>query len=203
VIQGSPFAWYVFAIPGFRRHERPHYLVCDWLQVRDWALTFGAPLGNDHRDHDGWYAIIHVYRDFAGETQAYFRWLDEPTNVRPREERLVRLDNVLTLREPGPVRVGQRGKGGESEAHRRLKRWIADNPTAVGLYSTARSNVEFSFRTGDRVDLMFENHSPRRTVVEVEVAAYETEYPAARTLADRYGVGLVSVPRERVFGLVA
>jgi hypothetical protein len=29
--------------------------------------------------------------------------------------------------------------------------------------------VEYSFATGDRVDVMFENHLPDRTVVEVEV----------------------------------
>lgn len=33
--------------------------------------------------------------------------------------------------------------------------------------------VEHKFRTGDRVDVMFQNHWPERTVVEIEVAGEE------------------------------
>jgi len=61
------------------------------------------------------------------------------------------------------------GRGGESEAHRLLKLYIAERPQLLGLSVDARASVEHSFLTGDRVDVMFGNHDPQRSVVEVEV----------------------------------
>jgi hypothetical protein len=132
-------------------------------------------------------------------------------------------------------RVGVLGAGGESAAHRRLKFYVAAHPLEFDLSAKARPYVECQFRTGDRVDVMFENHRPDRTVVEVEisgeenicvgihqaikyrslaeaeagypllshrvrslVAAYETAYPRAVDLADRYDVTLRSVDRNLV-----
>ena len=54
VINRTPFYWYVFAIPARRRYRADHYVICDYLQVRDWVLAFAAPLGKDHRDHKLW-----------------------------------------------------------------------------------------------------------------------------------------------------
>lgn len=39
-----------------------------------------------------------------------------------------------------------------------------------GLSPEAQPLVEHRFRTGDRVDVMFANHEPERTVVEIEVS---------------------------------
>ncbi len=39
-IQKGRFYWYVFAIPSFGRFISDHYLICDFLQVRDWVLEF-------------------------------------------------------------------------------------------------------------------------------------------------------------------
>jgi hypothetical protein len=69
-IQGSSFYWYAFAIPTLGRLKRPHYLICDYLQMRDWVLEFQAPLGKDHRDHYRWRADILVDRGASKETQA-------------------------------------------------------------------------------------------------------------------------------------
>ena len=41
------------------------------------------------------------------------------------------------------------------------------------MSATARSTVEYGFRTGDRVDVLFENHAPDRTVVEIEIEGEE------------------------------
>jgi hypothetical protein len=46
---------------------------------------------------------------------------------------------------------------------------VAGHPLEFGLSAAAVPHVEYSFATGDRVDVMFENHLPDRTVVEVEV----------------------------------
>jgi hypothetical protein len=50
-----------------------------------------------------------------------------------------------------------------------LKLYVASHPLEFGLSAAAVAHVEYSFTTGDRVDVMFENHLPDRTVVEVEV----------------------------------
>jgi hypothetical protein len=147
------------------------------------------------------------------------------------------LDNVSTLAEVTLTtqRVGVLGAGGESTAHRRLKLYVAAHGADFGMSNDATPMVEHRFRTGDRVDLMFHNHSPERTVIEIEVAgeenvctgihqavkyrslaeveggyarssptvrslvvAYETAYPSASALAERYDVRLVSVDAHQV-----
>jgi hypothetical protein len=50
-----------------------------------------------------------------------------------------------------------------------LKLYVAGHPREFGLSAAAVPHVEYSFATGDRVDVMFENHLPDRTVIEVEV----------------------------------
>jgi hypothetical protein len=172
-INRLPFHWYAFAIPSFHRRS-PHYLICDYLQVRDWVLEFAAPKGVDHRDHDDWMANIHVDADLSRETQAYFRWGDEPLAGWTRTSRIVRLDNAATVVEhavwePQGKYVGTTGSGGESEAHRRLKLYVARSPELLQMRPDAVSELEHEFCTGDRVDLLLENHRPLRAVVEVEL----------------------------------
>ena len=172
-INRALFHWYVFAIPARTTWQRDHYFVCDYLQLRDWVLEFTAPLGRDHRDHKHWRADLRKLADDPDETSGYFRWADEPIgSILP--ERVFQLDNASTIRElavtaPGH-RVGTFGPGGESAAHRRLKLYVAAHPEAIGLASAALPHVEYRFATGDRVDVMFDNHRPHRTVVEVEVS---------------------------------
>lgn len=171
-IHGEPFYWYVFALPGRLRRGRDHYLICDYLQIREWVLDFAAPLGRDHRDHRNWRADLRVYGDDGQEQEGYFRWGDEPVELRPRPDRVFELDNVATVHDLQLIkeRVGTHGAGGESAAHRRLKLYVAHHPTEFGLSPVAEPYVEYQFQTGDRVDVLFENHRPDRTVVEVEVA---------------------------------
>jgi hypothetical protein len=233
-INRGNFFWYVFAMPDFGRYKQPHYFVCDYLQMRQWVLEFNAPKGRDHRDHSDWLANIHIYRELSSETQAYFRWGDEPLDFSPLTSRVIMLDNVVTLSERLD-HIGTYAPGGESEAHRRLKLYVAEHPTLIGLRPTAQSTIEYAFRTGDRVDILFENHSPLRSVAEIElqgeenictgihqaikyraladadagysmlsretkavVVAFETTYPRAETLAEKYDISLVPVDRRSV-----
>jgi hypothetical protein len=89
--------------------------------------------------------------------------------------RVFELDNGATLAEAPLVshRVGVFGPGGESSAHRQLKLYVAAHGTDFGMSHAALALVEHRFRTGDRVDIMFHNHEPERTVVEIEVAGEE------------------------------
>ena len=99
VINATPFYWYVFAIPHLGRRQADHYLVCDYLQVRDWVLSFAAPRGNTHRDHSDWLADLQLY---PGEQAGYFRWGDEPVGSGERPGRVVEVDNLATAAVPAP-----------------------------------------------------------------------------------------------------
>lgn len=58
--------------------------------------------------------------------------------------------------------------GGEGEAHRALKEYVAANPRVVGLpASSARGELEFDLLSGDKVDVVFRNEH-RVTAVEVK-----------------------------------
>jgi hypothetical protein len=175
-INRDGFYWYAFAIPQFKHLRRSHYLLCDYLQIRDWVLEFAAPKGRDHRDHSDWLANIVVDRGLSNETQAYFRWGDEPVGAWVYVSRVVGLDNIEVAASQAILanlgkKVGAVSATGESEAHRRLKLFVSKRPTLVGLNPTAIGEIEHPFCTGDRVDVLFNNHGPRRCVVEVELEA--------------------------------
>jgi len=168
VINKTAFYWYAFAIPNLGRYRADHYFICDYLQMRDWVLAFTAPLGNTHRDHAVWRADLRLYPD---EQAGYFRWGDEPIGTTGQPDRVFQTDNLATISIPPPPgqHVGGYGPGGESAAHRLLKLYVAGHPADFGLSAVAIPHVEYRFATGDRVDVMFENHLPDRTVIEVEV----------------------------------
>ncbi len=168
MINKTAFYWYVFAIPKLGRHHADHYYICDYLQMRDWVRAFKAPLGNTHGDHTDWRADLPLY---PGEDAGYFRWGDEPVGVYNQPGRVFELDNLTTTTIPTPegAHVGSFGSGGESAAHRLLKHYVASHPVEFGLSPEAVPHVEYRFATGDRVDVMFENHLPDRTVIEIEV----------------------------------
>jgi hypothetical protein len=169
VINKTPFYWYAFAIPNLGRLQADHYFICDYLQIREWVLDFTAPLGNTHRDHATWRADLRLYPD---ERTGYFRWGDEPLGLTRQPARVFQADNLATVAIPAPagLHVGGYGPGRESAAHRLLKLYVANHPVDFGLSAAAVPHVEYRFATGDRVDVMFENHLPDRTVIEVEVA---------------------------------
>jgi hypothetical protein len=171
VIQGTGFHWYAFAIPKRNRYLADHYFLCDYLQMRDWVFDFAAPLGHDHRDHRHWRADLRLYPGNPVECEGYFRWGDEPPGVDDRPGRVFELDNVQTLRDalPQGTHIGTYGLGGESAAHRLLKHYVAAHPVDLGFSPEAEARIEYPFATGDRVDVLFENHRPDRTVVEVEI----------------------------------
>ena len=170
-IHGGDFYWYVFAIPARGRYRSDHYFVCDYLQMREWVLEFAAPLGNDHRDHQDWRADIHV--DKGTEQQGYFRWGDEPLG-HLFASRIIGIDNIgavsgMAAHVDQTRHVGAFGVGGESEAHRRLKLYVAERPDLFRLSAEAQSEIEHRFCTGDRVDVLYNNHGPQRSVIEVEL----------------------------------
>lgn len=167
-IHKTPFYWYAFAVPKGRRYTTDHYFICDYLQMREWVLSFKAPLGKTHQDRNAWRCDLRLY---PGERNGYFRWGDEPPGVDDQPERVFEVDNLGTLAVPVPPgqHVGTFGNGGESAAHKLLKLYIANHPSELGLSVKAVPHVEYSFATGDRVDLLFDEATSDRIPVEIEV----------------------------------
>ncbi len=63
------------------------------------------------------------------------------------------------------------GGGGESEAHKRLKNYVADHPeTALGEKGLTCVKVEYSFCTGDRIDVLLEDQEGKPVAVEIELS---------------------------------
>ena len=58
--------------------------------------------------------------------------------------------------------------GGESEAHRAFKEFVATHPRTVGLPKSAHGTTEYCLPSGDRIDVLFELPSEN---VGVEVKA--------------------------------
>ena len=65
-----------------------------------------------------------------------------------------------------PVTVFPRGKG-ESEQHKRLKEWVCNNPSEIGLPRGFVGEVEDDLLSGDRVDVLF-TKGEEFAVVEVK-----------------------------------
>jgi len=71
---------------------------------------------------------------------------------------------------PASARKGRMGAGGESEDHRLLKEYVADQPgLALGEEGLETRGVEFGFSTGDRADVYLHDRFGRVVGVEVEV----------------------------------
>jgi RecB family endonuclease NucS len=63
------------------------------------------------------------------------------------------------------------GAGGESDAHKKLKQYIAENPHIIGLdKSKLKVNIEHDFICGDMVDILFYSGTlSENIVVEIEL----------------------------------
>ncbi|MFA4846284.1 MAG: hypothetical protein WC654_07055 [Patescibacteria group bacterium] len=70
---------------------------------------------------------------------------------------------------PHSRKKGARGKGGESAAHRKLKEFVAANPSVVigeaGLHTL---RTEYPFVTGDRADIVLADSYNRIVAVEIK-----------------------------------
>jgi hypothetical protein len=65
------------------------------------------------------------------------------------------------------AKAGSGGGVGEREDHRKLKNYIADNPTVIGLSGFGKGDTEHCFPSADRIDVVFRKHD-RWVGVEVK-----------------------------------
>ena len=57
----------------------------------------------------------------------------------------------------------------ESEAHKKLKNFVANNPAAIGINRESIADIEHRFISGDQVDVMFSLPNLSYIVVEIEL----------------------------------
>ena len=123
-----------------------------------------------------------LFRYVSDQEVANFLHSLEPL-LQNAEDRLV-LDNLLDccgnleptvdvvhITDSGNLEIDTRlkyGPGGEGERHRRLKEYVAQNPSVLKLGS-GKTFLEHRFRTGDRVDVSIDLDSGEYCVVEIEV----------------------------------
>jgi len=177
IVKGTEFDYYVFAIEPRKDVPNPHYFIADYLSVRQWVLEFDDPLGKNWEADNNWGAHIRPFSDGTG----YFRWIDEAVNDFSLPSRLLALDNVGSLESSQPTAASTTpnitnlgggnptGGTGESDRHKRLKQYVADHPQIIGLGSGAKANVEYSFTSGDRADVVLTGGGAAFTAVEVEL----------------------------------
>lgn len=64
------------------------------------------------------------------------------------------------------------GPGGESESHKKLKKWVANNPHELGLSDVKRAYRDdqnpYRLRSGDLPDIVFIRSNDKYAVVEIE-----------------------------------
>ena len=72
---------------------------------------------------------------------------------------------------PPQRRSGGPGGHGEGDEHQQLKNRVAECPELIGLPGRSKATVEYSFPSGDRVDVKFEVPNGGAAVVEVETIA--------------------------------
>ena len=85
----TEFHWYVFALEG-GLNQVTNYFICDYLQIRQYALEFNAPTVDIHRAKLSWRGQIHI----LGDRRGYFRWGDEPKDDLSLTSRYIDLRNI-------------------------------------------------------------------------------------------------------------
>ena len=116
------------------------------------------------------YAANYNLRGF-GDSHSGLKELDQATYEMLLA--LFRGQAEIPAEEPGggpPPKVGGHGGGGESEAHRRLKEFVAANPERILSDPGAEwVGTEVSFPTGDRADCVLRDSENRIVGVEIEL----------------------------------
>ena len=88
-------------------------------------------------------------------------------------------------------------QGGESEEHKKLKNYVASNPSIIlwekGLSTFA---VEYGFVSADRADIVFEYKECRIIVAEIELSVGENPAGILQAIKYRYMLALTEGRRN-------
>jgi hypothetical protein len=90
------------------------------------------------------------------------------------------------------------GPGGEGPDHKKIKNAVYDKPQLIGLKGIRKKYIEYSYSTGDRVDIAFELKNGEWVTVEVEVEGEQNNY-CGLLQAVKYR-SLMEVQKEKKMG---
>lgn len=139
-IPGTGFAWYHDNLWRAKRGIK-------WVGLdNDQRLEVVKGVREAVRDYDGW---DWVFEQAFGDRP---RILDQKS---------------FTERDGKPPEAAFPQGKGESEQHRRLKLWVRDNPSKIGLPRGFEGKVESDLLSGDRIDVLF-TKGEEFAVVEVK-----------------------------------
>lgn len=111
-------------------------------------------------------ALRSIAADVRQQIIAYPDWrkILKLLRLKPLTIDLPEIDKVTS----DPTFCGGGYGGGESEAHRRLKYYVAENYSKIGLKGKYEARVEELLLSGDEIDVFLENQS-EQSLVGVEV----------------------------------
>lgn len=122
------------------------------------------PEGTDHLSPEAYEAAFLEHRDRVFMETGWDNLLKE-LEISPIEKEATELDMEGYVYNDVMKR---RGGGGEGEAHRQLKQYVAQNPARLGLYAQGEALIEFPFVSGDKCDVVFELGALGTAVIEVK-----------------------------------
>ena len=78
------------------------------------------------------------------------------------------LESAPLIKEAELKIINNYGSGGESEEHKQIKKIIIEHPDSIGITNVAKSELEHSLPSGDRIDVFFTLKDGTRIAVEVK-----------------------------------
>ena len=114
---------------------------------------------------------------FLGKAECKEMWWDHGPDSEQRTRKVLRFRlrflNSSNQNPPSSISeaIGWAKSFGskESEAHKTLKEYIANNPEIIGLPKDCKATLEYSFKSPDRADIVFTLASSKRVAVEIEL----------------------------------
>lgn len=68
------------------------------------------------------------------------------------------------------ISISKYGDGGKGEEHKKIKKWVSNNPNFLGLKNVINIEVDnHTFISGDRPDIIFETATGDYFIVEIEI----------------------------------
>lgn len=168
-----PLRWGVTAnvLDRLKGHSKPWVVVLLYVSHKTGYLLSSADV--EHYTKNIW--ALGADGDYKPSTGSYlasnkpFRSIDEFfTQLSTILAKPFSIETVFEDAKKEGLRVRKYGEA-ESEAHRRLKNYVASHPDSIGLNAVISVSVEYLFPSGDQVDIAFESAGNQWTVVEVEL----------------------------------
>jgi hypothetical protein len=142
----------------YKKELSAKHIFFDHVRDVDWIveLEYDKSLQLPRRLHGFNNALSKV----ESRTGRWHDLMDLDINTSEAKENIVRILRNPIVRKYGP--------GGEGAEHKKLKRFIAENPDSIGLKDVEETKLEYIFPSEDVADIVFRLSGNRYAVVEIE-----------------------------------